>query len=65
MPHFLREALFRVLANNMHKTVHRRAQGCLQVIGLEREERRVALSSRLLSGVLEVKYDLDRTGMKM
>ena len=30
----LREALFRVLANSMHKTIHRGAHGCLWVIGL-------------------------------
>ena len=35
-------------ANSMHKTVHRRAHGCLRVMGLEREEsRRVVLSSGL------------------
>ena len=42
----------------MHKNAHRRAHGCLWVTDPEREEnRRVALS---LSGVLEVKYNLDR-----
>ena len=39
------EALFRALANSMHKTVHRGAHGYLQIMGPEREEcRRVALS---------------------
>ena len=42
-------------------SIHRRAHECLLVIGLEREERRVYL---LVFGVLEVKYNLDRTGMK-
>ena len=47
--------------NSMHKNVHRRVYKCLWVIGREREgSRRVALSS----GVLEVKHDLDRTGME-
>ena len=46
----------------MHKTVHCGAHERLRVMGLEQEEcRRVALS---LFGVLEVKDDLDRTGMK-
>ena len=37
--HFLHEALFQVLANSMHKTVHHWAHGCLQVLELEREEK--------------------------
>ena len=40
MPHILYEALFRVLTctNSKHKTVHHRARGCLQVMGLKQEE---------------------------
>ena len=63
MSHFLREALFRALANGMHKTVHRRAHECLRIMGLEREVEE--LLYLLVFGVLEVKYDLDRTGMKI
>ena len=44
----------------MHRSIHRSAHECLWVIGLE-EIRRVYL---LVFGVLEVKYNLDRTGMK-
>ena len=48
MSHFLREALFPVLADSMHKNVHRGAHECVRVIGLEQEESRgVALSSGL------------------
>ena len=32
--HFSRAALFRSLADGVHKKVHRGAHGCLQVIGL-------------------------------
>ena len=40
MPHIFHEALFRVLTytNSKHKTVHHRAHGCLQVMGLKQEE---------------------------
>ena len=58
----LREVLFRVLANSMHKNVYRGARGCLLVMGLQQKERVAVFWS--LPGVLEVKYDLDRTGMK-
>ena len=62
MPHFLREALFRALANSTHKTVH---CGALRVMDLEREEsRRVVLSLGLWSPRKEV-YDLDSTGIKI
>ena len=44
----LREALFCMHADGMHKNVHCGAHGCLQAMGLEREEsRRVTLSSGL------------------
>ena len=48
----------------MHKNVHHGAHGRLQEMGLEQEKsRRVALLWSL-SGDLEVKDGLDRTGMK-
>ena len=46
----------------MHKNVHRRAHGCLHLIGLEQEV--AELFHLLVFGVLEVKYDLDGTDMK-
>ena len=48
------------------QNVHHEAHECLRVIELEREEiRRVVLSfAWSLSGVLEVKYDLDKTALK-
>ena len=59
------EALFWAPANSMHKNIHPGAHGCRRVTRLEWEgSRRVALSSGLCLGVLEVKHDLDRTGMK-
>ena len=50
----------RSLVKSMHKNVHGRAHGRLWVMELEREETRRVLSS----GVLEMKDDIDRTGMK-
>ena len=41
----LRSPLFRALADSMHKNIHHGGHGCLRVIGLKREESRVALSS--------------------
>ena len=64
MCNFLHQVLFRACADSMHKNVHRGAREYLQVIGLEQEESKSCSIFWSLSGVLEVKYDLDRTGMK-
>ena len=53
----LGKALFRTLANSMHKNVHRGAHGCLQATGLEPlDSRRVNLSSKLCFGVEKLIY---------
>ena len=63
MPLFAR-GTFRALADSMHKNVHCGAHGCLQAIGLKRQEIEEFLYL-LVFGILRVNYDLDRTGMKI
>ena len=56
------KAFFLALAGSMHENHHRGAHGCVPVIGIQQEES-IELLFLLTFGVLEVKYDLDRTGM--